>query len=106
MHGQIDVTLFKIVFGYALYLFENVSDLEIRSSLSKGSLANVIDLLEVQDAVKNAFSLVEGFLGDALALSVQMAVEFLQVDKRDFGWLLYLAHNLFSEIVEVLFGVH
>ena len=58
MHGQIDVTLFEIVFGYALYLFENVSDLEIRSSLSKGSLANVIDLLEVQDAVKNAFSLV------------------------------------------------
>ena len=85
MHCQIDVSLFEIVFCNALHLFENVSDLEIRSSLSKSSLTNVIDLLEVQDAVKNAFSLVEGLLGDALALSVQMAVEFLQVDKRNFG---------------------
>ena len=106
MHCQIDITLFEIVFSNALHLFKNVTDLEIRGSLSEGSLADVIDLLEVQNAMEDTFCLVECLLGDALALIVEMTVKLLQVDEGDFGGLLDLAHNLFSEVVEVLFGVH
>lgn len=106
IHGKRNVSLSEIIFSYTLHLFKNVRDREVRGSLREGTFTDVIDLLKVKNTVKNALSLVECLLGDALALLVKMAVKFLQVDERDFGGLLNLAHNFLSEVIEVLFGIH
>jgi len=87
-------------------LLKNVTNFEISGSLGEGALTDVVDLLEIEDAVQDSFGLVESLLRNALPLSVQMAVKLLQVDEGDFAGLLNLAHNLLSEVVEVFFGVH
>jgi len=58
LHIKRDVTLFEIVFGYTLDLLKDVSNFEIRSGLRKGALTNVVNLLEVKNAVKDAFRLI------------------------------------------------
>lgn len=74
IHCQRDVSLFEIVFSYTLDLFKDVSDFEIRGGLRKGTFTDVIDLFKVKNAVKDAFSLVEGLFRDALTLLVKMAI--------------------------------
>ena len=106
MHGQRDVTLFEIIFSHTLDLFEDVSNLKVCGGLRECSLTNVIDLFKVKDSVEDALGLIESLLGDALALSIEVAIKLLQVDERDFRRLLDLAHNFLSEIVEVFFGIH
>ena len=81
IHGKRNVSLFEIIFSYTLYLFKNVCDLEVCGSLRKCAFTDVINLLEVENTVKNALGLIEGLLRDALALRIKMAVELLQVDK-------------------------
>ena len=106
VHCESDISLFEIVFSYTLHLLKNVTNFEISGSLGEGALTDVVDLLEIEDAVQDSFGLVESLLRNALPLSVQMAVKLLQVDEGDFAGLLNLAHNLLSEVVEVFFGVH
>ena len=100
------MSLFEIVFCNSLHLLKDVSNFEVGCSLCKGSLRNVVHLLEVQNAVQDAFGLIQSFVTDALALGVQMAIQFLKVDKRDFGRFLNLANNFLSKVVEVLLRIH
>ena len=85
IHGKRNVSLSEIIFSYTLHLFKNFRDREVRGGLREGTFTDVIDLLKVKNTVKNALSLIECLLGDALALLVKMAVKFLQVDERDLG---------------------
>ena len=83
LRDQRDVALFEIVFGNSLHLFQDVADFEVGSGLREGALRDVINLLEVEDAVEDALGFVEGFVGDQLTLGVQMVVKLLQVDQRN-----------------------
>ena len=75
------ISLLEIVLSNALHLLENVADLEVCRSLDESAFTYVVDLLEVENAMQNALGLVEGLLGDALALSIEMTVKLLQVDE-------------------------
>ena len=91
---------------YTLNLFENVANFEVCGGLRESTLTDIVDLLEVKDPMEDALRFVEGLVGDLLALFVQMIIELLQVNERDFRRLLDLPHDLLSEVVEVLLGVH
>ena len=85
IHGKRDISLSEVIFSNALNLFKNVCNLEVRGGLRECALTDVIDLLKVQNTVKDAFCLVECLFRNALALRVKMAVKFLQIDERNLG---------------------
>ena len=101
-----EVSLFKVTFSNALHLLEDIADFEVRSCLEEGTLADIVNLLEIKNAMQDAFRFVESLIRDIAAFFVQVAVELLKIHERDLGRLLNLAHNLFSEIVKMLLGVH
>jgi len=75
------VTLFEIVFCNSLHLLKDVSNFEVRGRLCKRAFGDVVNLLEVKDAVQNALCLVQCLVSDALTLGVEMAVQLLQVNQ-------------------------
>ena len=75
--AQREVALSEVVFSYALHLLEDFGHFEVGGGLGEGALGDVVDLLVVEDAVQDALGLVEGLLGDLLALRVQVTVQFL-----------------------------
>ena len=101
-----EVSLFKVIFSYALNLFKDVTDFEASCSLQESTLTDIVNLLEIKNAMEDAFRLVEGLVGDFAAFRVKVAIQLLKIYEGDFGRLLDLANNLFSEVVEVFLGVH
>ena len=101
-----EVSLFKVIFSNALNLLKDVTDSEACRSLQECTLTDIVNLLEIKNAVEDAFGLVQGLVGDFTAFLVKVAVQLLKIHERHFGRLLDLANNLFGEVVEVFLGVH
>ena len=74
---QRNIPLFEIVLRYTLDLFENVAHFEVGGSLRESTLADIVDLLEVQDPMEDALRLVESLVGDLAALFIQMVIQLL-----------------------------
>ena len=78
---ELNVALVEIALEDTTHLIENLTNLEVSHVLAERSLANVVDLLEVEDSVKNALCFVQSLLCNRSALCIKVVVEFLQVDE-------------------------
>ena len=101
-----EVSLFKVIFSNALNLLKDVTDFEAGRSLQESTLTDIVNLLEIKNAMEDAFRLVQGLVGDFTAFRVKVVVQLLKINEGHFRRLLDLANNLFCEIVEVFLGVH
>lgn len=80
---QSDISLFEIVFRNSLHLLQNVTNLKVGSGLCECALADVVNLFEVEDAMKDAFRFVQGLVANFSALGIKMVVELLEINEGD-----------------------
>ena len=57
-----EVSLFKVIFSNALNLLKNVTDFEACCSLKESALTDIVNLLEIKNAMEDAFRLVQGLV--------------------------------------------
>ena len=57
-----EVSLFKVIFSYALNLFKDVTDFKASCSLQESTLTDIVNLLEIKNAMEDAFRLVQSLV--------------------------------------------